>query len=110
MIHKTSLDGLTEDELLALNRQVVERIRMIRQLRTQVAMVEFSIGERVWFETDDGHKIKGTVVRWNKKSVSIDADCGHRWRVGPSHLRRLEPRDITPKNDGHQTDLFLVKD
>lgn len=92
-----NLDGLTEQELIALNREIVDRIKMIRQLRTQVAMVEFRIGERVWFQTNEGSVIKGTVVRWNKKSVSIDADCGHRWRVGPSHLSRVEAKDITPQ-------------
>lgn len=107
MIMKINLDGLTEQELVALNREVVERIKMIRQLRTQVAMVEFRIGERVWFETDDGRTITGTVVRWNKKSVSIDSDCGHRWLVGPSFLRRVEPKDITPQPEQHQADLFL---
>ena len=104
---KIILDGMTEEELIALNREIVERLRMIHQLRTQVAMVEFRIGERVVFETDDGRTIKGTVVRWNKKSVSIDADCGHRWRVGPNYLRRLEPKDITPEKEHHQTYLFL---
>ena len=92
-----NLDGLTEQELIALNREIVDRIKMIRQLRTQVAMVEFRSGERVWFQTNEGSVIKGTVVRWNKKSVSIDADCGHRWRVGPSHLNRVEAKDITPQ-------------
>ena len=55
------LDGLTEQELIALNREIVDRIKMIRQLRTQVAMVEFRIGERVWFQTNEGSVIKGTV-------------------------------------------------
>lgn len=93
---KIDLDALTEEELIALNREVVERIRMIRQFRTQMAMVQFRLGERVYFDTDDGRRIEGTVVRWNKKSVSIDADCGHRWRVAPSFLRRFDPKDITP--------------
>lgn len=104
---KINLDGLTEKELVELNREIVERVRMIRQLKAQVAMVEFRIGERVYFDTDDGGRVVGTVARWNKKSVSVDADCGHRWRVGPSHLRRLEAKDITPKDQPpHQLDLF----
>ena len=104
---KINLDGLTEKELVELNREIVERVRMIRQLKAQVAMVEFRIGERVYFDTDDGNRIVGTVARWNKKSVSVDADCGHRWRVGPNHLRRVEAKDITPKDQPpHQLDLF----
>lgn len=107
MTTRINLDALTEEELIALNRDIVERLRMIHQLRAQVAMVEFRIGERVWFEAEDGRRVEGTVMRWNKKSVSINADCGHRWRVGPSYLRRLEPKDITPEKAHHQTDLFL---
>ncbi len=57
MTTKINLDGLNEEELIALNREVVERLRMIQQLRTQVAMVDFRIGERVWFETEDGRRI-----------------------------------------------------
>jgi hypothetical protein len=53
---------------------------------------------------------RGIVVRWNKKSVSIDADFGHRWRVGPSLLRRVEPKDITPAPEYPQADLFLEGD
>ena len=104
---KINLDGLTEKELVELNREIVERVRMIRQLKAQVAMVEFRIGERVYFDTDDGNRIVGTVARWNKRSVSVDGDCGHRWRVGPNHLRRVEAKDITPKDHPpHQLDLF----
>ena len=47
MTMKINLDGMTEEELIALNREIVERLRMIHQLRTQVAMVEYRIGERV---------------------------------------------------------------
>lgn len=105
-----SLDGLTEEELLELNRNVIERIRMIRHLRAQMAMVEFSIGERVCFENQYGHTLQGTVVRWNRKSVSVDTDCGHRWRVGPSLLRRVEARDITPRQQHDQGSLLLDHD
>lgn len=103
-----NLDGLTEEELIALNAEIIQRIHMIRQYRAQMAMVSFKVGERVCFDTDDGRIIRGTVTRWNKKTVSIEADCGHRWRVSPTFLRRIELKDITPKThpENHQLTLF----
>ena len=59
-------------------------------------MLKFSVGARVCFDTDDFRTITGTLVRYNKKSVTVITDDGHRWNVSPSFLRPVEPKDITP--------------
>ena len=69
---KINLDGLTEKVLVELNREIVECERMIPQLKAQVAMVEFRIGERVNFDTDDGNRIVGTVARWNVMTQRLE--------------------------------------
>ena len=71
-------------------------------------MLKFSLGDRVTFDTDDGRTIVGTLMRYNKKSVTIITDDHHRWNVSPSFLRRVEPRDITPTGPV-SADLFPVK-
>jgi len=90
------IDRFTEAELLDLNRRVVERLRFLQQMRAHATMLRFSIGARVGFETADFRRITGTLIRYNKKSVTVLADDGHRWKVSPSFLRPLEPKDITP--------------
>src|SRR6266446_7431436 len=77
---KIDIDHLTESELIHLNEKIIQRLRMIRQMRAHVQMLGFQIGERVWF-------VRGMVVRYNKKSVTVVTDDGHRWTVSPGFLR-----------------------
>jgi len=84
---RIDLSQLTEAELVDLNRRIVERLRMIRQVHAHVRMLEFTIGERVWFQTDM-RKIEGVLVRYNKKSVTVVTDDGERWNVAPGLLHR----------------------
>jgi hypothetical protein len=93
------IDHLTEAELLDLNRRVVERLRFLHQMRAHATMLKFSIGDRVTFDTDDGRTVVGALMRYNKKTVSVLTDDGHRWNVSPRFLRPVEPRDITPAAD-----------
>lgn len=47
------IDKLTEAELTDLNHRVVERLRFLQQMRAHAHMLDFSIGERVSFQTED---------------------------------------------------------
>src|SRR5512144_1319805 len=93
------IDQLTEAELIDLNRRIVERLRFFHQMRAHATMLKFSIGDRVLFDTDDGRTVVGVLVRYNKKTVSILTDDGHRWNVSPRFLRPVEPRDSPPAAD-----------
>ncbi|MBF0220506.1 MAG: hypothetical protein HQL49_13410 [Gammaproteobacteria bacterium] len=93
------IDKLTEDELVDLNRRVVERLRFLAQMRAHGAMLRFSIGQRVSFDPGDRPKITGTITRYNKKTVTVVSDEGGKWNVSPSYLREAEPKDITPQQD-----------
>jgi hypothetical protein len=84
---RIDLSQLTEAELVDLNRRIVERLRMIRQVHAHVKMLEFTIGERVWFQTDV-RKVEGVLVRYNKKSVTVVTDDGEHWNVAPGLLQR----------------------
>lgn len=85
------LDRLSEEELIDLNHRVVERLRFIRQARAHHAMLQFRIGELVYFEPDGRGRVEGVVVRYNKKTVSVLTPDGQQWRVSPGLLRRVEP-------------------
>ena len=93
---RIDLSQLTESELIDLNRRIVERLRMIRQVHAHVKMLEFRIGERVWFQTDL-RRVEGVLVRYNKKSVTVVTDDGERWTVSPGFLQRAESADSIPE-------------
>src|SRR5438874_7817931 len=74
------LARLTEDELLALNRQIVDRLHMIRSARQLVELARFSVGTTVEFTADDGRTIRGNITRLNRRTATIcSAEAGH-WR------------------------------
>jgi hypothetical protein len=81
------LDQFTEEELVHLNRLVVERLRLIRQVRDHQAMIQFRVGQRVTFTTSAGRTVRGVLTRYNRKSVSVLSEQGQSWTVAPSLIR-----------------------
>ena len=90
------IDLLSEDDLRDLNHRIVERLRMIHQLRAHGAMLKFSIGDRVVF-ISDGRQISGIITRYNKRTVTVIGDGGHHWTVSPGLLTRIQPPAEQPK-------------
>jgi hypothetical protein len=80
------LTKLSEDELIELNRRIVERLQLIRSAKNLTQLARFSVGIVVEFETDDGRTVTGTVARLNQRTATIVTASG-RWRVSPSLLR-----------------------
>jgi hypothetical protein len=103
---KIDLSQLTEPELVDLNRRIVERLRMIRQVHAHVKMLEFTIGERVCFQTDE-RRVDGVLVRYNKKSVTVVTDGGEHWNVSPAFLQRGTPADRV-RNSGNIVQMRKV--
>jgi hypothetical protein len=79
------IDGLTEAELIDLNRRIVERLRMLQQLRAHRNMLQFSVGQRVRFRAN-ARTVEGTLTRYNRKTVTVLTDAGEHWNVAPSLL------------------------
>jgi biotin-(acetyl-CoA carboxylase) ligase len=94
---RIDINHLTESELIDLNEKIVQRLRMIRQMRSHVQMLEFTIGERVWFQTDRQEVVEGMLVRYNKKSVTVVTDDGYRWTVSPGFLRKVVSSETIPE-------------
>jgi hypothetical protein len=88
------IDALTESELIDLNHRIVARLQFLRQVDAHATMLEFRIGERVTFQPDGGPRVAGMITRYNKKTVSIVTDDGHRWNVAPQFLERATPRAV----------------
>ena len=83
------LTKFSEDELIALNRRIVERLQLIRSTKNLTQLSRFSVGMLVEFDTDDGRTVSGTVARLNQRTATIVTASG-RWRVSPLLLRVLD--------------------
>jgi hypothetical protein len=86
------MDQFTEEELLHLNRLVVERIRLIHQVKAHRAMTQFRVGQRVQFTARDGRVITGILAKYNRKSVTVVTEDGGSWTVSPSLLLAVTSR------------------
>ena len=82
------IDKLSEGELTDLNNRIVERLRFLHQMRAHKIMLNFSIGDRVAFEDQQGQTIEGTLTRYNKRSVTVIGHDGRHWNVSPGFLRK----------------------
>jgi len=83
-----NIDNLTEDELLALNRRVIARLKLIQQHSTLNSMIKFEVGQRVSFDPD-GRMRTGVLIKFNPKTVVVLTDDGQRWKVSPQLIRHL---------------------
>ena len=87
--------GLTEQELVELNHQIMARIKLLRELNATAHMLDFRIGQRVSFQPAGRPRVYGVIARYNRKTVTVIADCGHRWNCSPG---LLQPEgEILPK-------------
>ena len=84
-----SLRHMGEEDLLYLNRMVVERLNLLAQAKSTVALAQFAEGDRVQFTTQAGVLKQGKVMRLNKKTASLLTDDGEHWKVSPNLLRKL---------------------
>ena len=78
------IDGLGFEELLELNQRVVARLKMLESMQTHIEMMRFKPGQRVSFEHQGG-RLLGTLVKYNRKTVTVVTDAGQRWNISP-HL------------------------
>jgi len=78
------IDGLSFEALLELNQRVVARLKMLESMQAHIEMMAFNIGERVSFDTRDG-RMMGTLMKYNRKTVTVVTDNGQRWNISP-HL------------------------
>jgi hypothetical protein len=98
------INKLTESELLDLNHRIVARLRVLRDMRAHVGMLEFRIGDRVAFQPPGRPVLSGVLTRYNRKTVSVITDDGGQWNVAPSFLRRADPPPGT-----HTADTNVVQ-
>lgn len=104
---KIDIGQLTEQELIALNRQIVERLRFLQQMRAHARMLDFSVGDRVSFQPDGRPTLFGVLIRYNRNTVTVITESGEQWNVAPGLLSKVE--DITPKAGESSDEGNVVK-
>lgn len=79
------IDQLSIEELMVLNHHVVERIKFLESMDAHISMMQFHPGARVSFDSPNNGRLSGTVMKFNRKTVTVVTDNGQRWNISP-HL------------------------
>lgn len=90
------IDHLSVEELVALNHRIVERLKMLESLEAHKSMMQFDPGARVSFDSAHNERLTGTVMKFNRKTVTVVTDNGQRWNVSPHLLSPL--KDVSREN------------
>jgi len=81
------IKSLGEDDLRYMNRLIIERLKLLYQHRSTTQMQRFNVGEKVRFTDPDGTVRTATIIRLNKKTVSLVTTGGEQWNVAPGLLK-----------------------
>lgn len=92
------IKNLGEEDLIFLNKLIVERLKLIAQAKSTSLMARFNVGDRVEFRGPAGERKAGVIVRMNKKTASVQTDDGGSWNVFPGFLF---PDKGTASRSGH---------
>ena len=103
---KIDIYRLSEAELVDLNHRIIERLRFLEQMRAHSRMLEFSIGERVCFDSGNYGLIEGIVTRYNKRTVTVITGDRRQWNVSPCFLRRA---DLAAAAEAAVTNVIRLK-
>jgi len=79
----------TIEQLRALNHDLVDHMRLRQQRESQQVMHKFNLGDQVCFENSYGEIVEGKIIRFNQKSVTVEKERGHTWRVSPQFLEKV---------------------
>jgi hypothetical protein len=102
---KVDIDKITEKELIDLNHRIVERLKFLESMRAHAEMMEFSVGEKVCFSPSGHGELVGILVKYNKKTVTVITEEGHKWNVSPHLLERPKGSKKTVKRSGNVIEL-----
>jgi hypothetical protein len=94
------IDALSYDELVELNHKIVERLKFLDSMHTHNEMMKFRPGDQVCFEPPGRGKQFGTLVKYNKKTVTVITESGQRWNVSPHLLRKVKNVKSSKKGQG----------
>ena len=77
-----NLAQFSDDELLSLNREIVDLLTARQRQEQRQSLLEYCIGERVTFQGPEGRPISGIIKKINQKTLTIVTDHGQ-WKIHP---------------------------
>lgn len=77
-----NLAQMSDDELLSLNREIVDLLMARQRQEQREGLLAYDVGERVSFQGPEGRPISGTIKRVNQKTLTIATDHGQ-WKIDP---------------------------
>ncbi|HRY33842.1 MAG TPA: hypothetical protein P5531_12820 [Bacteroidales bacterium] len=85
------LNKMNRQELLSVNKMLIQRIRILDEIRLLSEKAGFQVGCRVSWTDGEGMLRRGTVARINQKTISVieDGITDGRWKISASLLTRL---------------------
>jgi len=92
-----NIDNLTEEQLVELNHKIVERLKYLETMHTHNEMMQFRPGDGVTFEAPGRERKIGTLVKFNKKTVTVITENGQKWNVSPHLLSKV--KSVKSKSD-----------
>ena len=95
------IDDLTYEELVKLNHKIVERLKFLDSMHIHNEMMQFSPGDKVTFEPRNRERQTGTLVKFNKKTVTVLTDDGQHWNVAPHLLSKAIKEKSRTKRSKH---------
>ena len=102
---KIDLEALSYDELVALNHRIVERLKFLDAMHTHREMMQFAPGDQVSFEPPGRGQQFGTLMKYNKKTVTVITENGQKWNVSPHLLRKVKKAKGQRETSGKIIDL-----
>ncbi|MBN1982470.1 MAG: hypothetical protein JW795_13135 [Chitinivibrionales bacterium] len=85
-----AINKMGEEDLRFLNKLIVNRLKWLVDTQCQSLLAQFHPGDRVHFQNRAGDYLIGTVVRINKKTISVSTeDHEGWWNVSPGLLKPL---------------------
>ena len=99
-------DNLSEEELTELNHRIVERLKFLETMHTHHEMMQFIPGEQVTFEPPGRERQIGTLVRFNKKTVTIITESGQKWNVSPHFISKVKDIKKTKEVSKKQSNVI----
>ena len=102
------IDKLTEDELIELNHRVVERLKFLESFHAHNEMMQFTPGEQVSFKPSGKERLIGTLVKFNKKTVTVISESGQKWNISPHLLSKVKKVSSKKSKKGNSNNVVSL--
>jgi hypothetical protein len=87
---KIDIISMSYDDLVELNNKIVARLKFLDSVRAHKQMMRFNPGDQICFDSPGRGRQFGTLVKYNKKTVTVITESGERWNVSPHLLNKVK--------------------